>query len=66
MNVGTVEADDGDDLEVDFESDLFRNLTRGCERRYDPLAPPLLRTIAAGGWRPMFRRRVEEMQRRTG
>lgn len=62
----TAEVDDGDDLEVDFERGLFRNLTRGCERRYGPLAAPLLRTIAAGGWRPMFRQRVGEMQRQTG
>ena len=62
----TGEVDDGDDLEVDFESGLFRNLTRGCERHYDPLAAPLLRTIAAGGWKPMFRKRVEEMRHRTG
>ena len=59
----TGEVDDGDDLEVDFGSGLFRNLTRGREVRYEPLAPPLLRTIAAGGWKPMFRRRVEEMRR---
>ena len=62
----TGEVDDGDDLEVDFESGLFRNLTRGRETRHEPLAAPLLRTIAAGGWKPMFRRRVEEMRRATG
>ena len=62
----TGEVDDGDDLEVDFESGLFRNLTRGRERHYDPLAPSLLRTIAAGGWKPMFRKRVEEMRRAIG
>ena len=62
----TGEVGDGDDLEVDFGSGLFRNLTRGREAHYEPLAAPLLQTIAAGGWKPMFRKRVEAMRRATG
>ena len=62
----TADVDEGDEVEVDFESGVFRNLTRGTERRYEPLPAPLLRTIAAGGWKAMFRQRVDELRRTIG
>ena len=55
------EADTGDSLEVDFRSGLFKNLTRGTERRYPPLDASLLHIIENGGWLPTLRRRLEEM-----
>lgn len=56
----------GDELEVDFERGLFRNLTRGAEARYEPLPPMLRRTIALGGWKPMVRQRIAEMRAAAG
>jgi 3-isopropylmalate/(R)-2-methylmalate dehydratase small subunit len=57
----TAEADDGDRLEVDFETGLFRNFTRGTERRYEPLDPLLLDIVRAGGSRPVLLARIARM-----
>ncbi len=51
----------GEAIEVDFASGLVRNPARGTEARFTPLAPPLLEMIRAGGWGPMFRRRLDAM-----
>ena len=58
----TAEAETGDALEVDFEHGVFRNVTRGTERHYEPLAAPLLETIAAGGWKAKVQQRVDAMK----
>ena len=63
----TGEGDDGDDLEVDFESGLFRNLTRGPRATLWPARATTAahdRGRRAGSrW---FRKRVEEMRRAIG
>ncbi len=54
----TAEAVTGDELEVDFAEGVFRNRTRGTERRWPPLPPPLRAIIEAGGWEAAFRARL--------
>ena len=58
----SAEADQGDELEVDFRHGVFANLSRGTTRHYPPLEPSLLRIIEGGGWKPMLRQRVAEMK----
>ena len=58
----TKEASTGEELEVDFSTGRFRNLTRGTEKSYDPISPALLETIALGGWRPAVERRIQAMR----
>ncbi|MES2511103.1 MAG: 3-isopropylmalate dehydratase [Pseudomonadota bacterium] len=57
----TSACDTGDELRVNFLTGLFENLTRGTSRRYLPLDPPLQKTIALGGWRPMVIQRLKDM-----
>jgi 3-isopropylmalate/(R)-2-methylmalate dehydratase small subunit len=56
------EAATGDLVEVDFTSGVFRNLTRGTERKYAPLAAQLLEVVRIGGWEANFRRRLAEVR----
>ncbi len=58
----TALCETGDELEVDFSTGRFRNLTRGTEASYEPLDPSNLETIALGGWKPMVMRRIEAMR----
>ena len=53
----------GDELEVDFASGAFRNLTSGRSAQYKPMSAELRETIALGGWKPMVMRRVAEMKK---
>lgn len=52
----------GDVVEVDFSMGVFRNHSRGTERRYDPLPPQLLEVVRIGGWEAGFRRRLAAMR----
>jgi len=45
----TEECETGDELEVDFDSGLFINHTRGTRREYPPLADSLKEIVALGG-----------------
>jgi 3-isopropylmalate/(R)-2-methylmalate dehydratase small subunit len=45
----TDKVNQGDELEVDFSTGEIRNLTTGELIKAEPLAPPLLEIIAAGG-----------------
>jgi len=40
----------GDDLEVNFETGLVKNLTRGEAHQFTPIEPVLRDIIAVGGW----------------
>jgi 3-isopropylmalate/(R)-2-methylmalate dehydratase small subunit len=51
----------GEGIEVDFTTGVVRNTSTGREARFTPLPPPLLEMIRAGGWGPMFRRRLDAM-----
>ncbi len=55
------ECETGDELRVDFATGVFENLTRGTRRTYGPLPSSLLETVALGGWKPMFARRLRDM-----
>jgi 3-isopropylmalate/(R)-2-methylmalate dehydratase small subunit len=52
------EATTGDLVEVDFNTGLFKNLSRGTERQYEPLPAQLLDVVKVGGWEANFRRRL--------
>jgi 3-isopropylmalate/(R)-2-methylmalate dehydratase small subunit len=50
-----------EEIEVDFAAARVRNLTRGTEASFAPLGPHLQAMLRAGGWGPMFRRRLDAM-----
>jgi 3-isopropylmalate/(R)-2-methylmalate dehydratase small subunit len=52
----------GDELEVNFETGSFHNLTRGERLQFEPLDAQLRSIIALGGWRPHLERRVAAMR----
>jgi 3-isopropylmalate/(R)-2-methylmalate dehydratase small subunit len=52
-----------EEIEVDFAAARVRNLTRGTEAGFPPLGPHLVEMLRAGGWGPMFRRRLDAMAR---
>ena len=56
----TALCETGDQLEVNFETGRFRNVTRGTESAYPPLPAELLAIIAVGGWKEHFRRRLAD------
>ena len=58
----TQAVETGDELEVDFQTGRFRNLTRGTELQFEPLDPQLRSIIDLGGWRPHLERRVAAMK----
>lgn len=57
---GMVET--GDDLEVDFETGAFANLSRGMTRQFQPLDSQLRAIIEAGGWRASLEGRIARMR----
>ncbi|MGP9818607.1 hypothetical protein ACTZWW_01220 [Salinarimonas sp. NSM] len=56
---------DGDRVAVDFRAGVVVNETSGEERRFEPLPANLLAYVEAGGWGPMFRRRLERERARA-
>lgn len=50
-----------EEIEVDFAAARVRNLTRGTEASFPPLGAHLQEMLRAGGWAPMFRRRLDAM-----
>jgi 3-isopropylmalate/(R)-2-methylmalate dehydratase small subunit len=54
----SAEAATGDLVEVDFNTGVFRNLSRGTVRNYEALPAQLLDVVRAGGWEASFRRRL--------
>jgi 3-isopropylmalate/(R)-2-methylmalate dehydratase small subunit len=53
--------ENGEEIEVDFAAARIRNLSRGTEATFPPLADHLVEMLRAGGWGPMFRRRLDTM-----
>lgn len=51
---------DGDAVSVDFRSGRVVNETRGIEETFAPLPDRLLAYIEAGGWGPIFQRRLDD------
>jgi 3-isopropylmalate/(R)-2-methylmalate dehydratase small subunit len=58
----SAEAATGDELEVDFRSGSFRNLTRGSNLRYAPPDAALLTMVENGGWMPSLKLRLAAMK----
>jgi 3-isopropylmalate/(R)-2-methylmalate dehydratase small subunit len=54
----TALCETGDQLEVDFATGRFVNLSRGTQASYAPLPPELQAIIAVGGWKEHFRQRL--------
>jgi 3-isopropylmalate/(R)-2-methylmalate dehydratase small subunit len=59
----TRHVETGDELEVDFATGRFRNLTRGEDLQFAPLDQALRDIIAMGGWRPALEKRIAAMGR---
>lgn len=49
VQIDTDFIDEGDEVEVDLERGVVRNLTKGVERTFEPLSPELLRILEDGG-----------------
>jgi 3-isopropylmalate/(R)-2-methylmalate dehydratase small subunit len=62
----TSRVESGDDIEVNFETGLFINHSRGVRLQYKPLEAAQLAIIAAGGWRAQLEARVAQMLRQVG
>lgn len=62
LGVGEL-CESGDELEVDFEQGMFRNLSRATEHRYAPIPPELRSIVALGGWKESFHRRLADSRR---
>ena len=57
----TNDVETGDDLEVDFKTGEFRNVTRNLSRRFQPLDVRLQAIVEAGGWQANFRKRLADL-----
>lgn len=55
----------GDELEVDFESGAFKNLSQGVVRQFQPLDEKLRTIIETGGWHANLERRIASLQGRS-
>ena len=51
---------DGDRVSVDFRSGRVVNESSGAEQVFDPLPGRMLAYVEAGGWGPIFQRRLDE------
>ena len=59
----TDEFDDGDEVEIDFERGIIRNLTKGKTYHFKPLPEFLRKIFDAGGLIPYVKRKLEERGR---
>ena len=57
---GDVET--GDDLEINFGTGEFANLTRDITRQFQPLDPQLQAIIEAGGWHANLEKRIAKLR----
>jgi len=49
LEADTDKIDEGDELEVDLEKGVIKNLTKGIELRFEPIPPFMLKIINEGG-----------------
>ena len=59
-------VEEGDELEVDLEAGIIRNLTRGDEYQCDAFPPFMNELIKMGGLVPWVRKRLEERAAGSG
>jgi 3-isopropylmalate/(R)-2-methylmalate dehydratase small subunit len=52
----------GDEIEVDYATGRFLNISTGIARSYLPLPPPLLNIVRLGGWRNNFAGRLANVR----
>jgi 3-isopropylmalate/(R)-2-methylmalate dehydratase small subunit len=62
----TKHCETGDELEVDFATGRFTNLTQGKTLQFEPLEAQLRDIIALGGQRPALQKRIAEMMASRG
>jgi 3-isopropylmalate/(R)-2-methylmalate dehydratase small subunit len=58
----TDDVETGDDLEVDFLTGEFTNLSRNVTRQFQPLDAQLQAIIEAGGWRANMEKRIAKLR----
>jgi len=58
----TGDVETGDDLEVNFQTGAFKNLTRDITREFQPLDPQLQAIIEAGGWSANLEKRLAKLR----
>lgn len=58
----TDDVETGNDLEVNFKTGEFKNLTRDITRQFQPLDPQLQAIIEAGGWRANLENRIASLR----
>jgi 3-isopropylmalate/(R)-2-methylmalate dehydratase small subunit len=58
----TQHVETGDDLEVNFQDGIFKNLTQDYNNRFKPLDPKLQAVIEIGGWHASFEQRLINMR----
>ena len=57
----TKHCETGEQLEVDFATGRFTNVTRGKTLQFQPVDAALRDIIAIGGWRPSLEKRLQAM-----
>jgi hypothetical protein len=57
---GDVET--GDDLEINFNTGEFKNLSRDITRQFQPLDAQLQAIIEAGGWHANLKKRIAKLR----
>jgi 3-isopropylmalate/(R)-2-methylmalate dehydratase small subunit len=62
----TKHCETGDELEVDFATGRFTNLTQGKTLQFEPLDAQLRDIVALGGQRPALQKRIAEMMASRG
>lgn len=58
----TADVETGDDLEVNFQTGEFKNLSRDIRRQFQPLDAQLQTIIEAGGWAPNLEKRLANLR----
>jgi 3-isopropylmalate/(R)-2-methylmalate dehydratase small subunit len=59
----TSTCETGDDLEVNFATGSFRNLTRGHNHQYAPIEPELRAIVGLGGWEAHVKNRLANVRK---
>ncbi len=61
-----INAEDGDELHIDFGKGEIKNLNNGASWRFKPLPPFLLDLIATGGLKEYTKKRLKQTAGRSG
>lgn len=58
----TDDVNTGDNLEVNFKTGKFINLTSGLERQFEPIGQILQDIVEKGGWKPALEKRLASLR----